>query len=107
MNALDMYSREVSIAPSHVVNPHSYAPTQARAMTKKDVRDYRRWHRDAPVRARRAGFNIIYVYAGHGLSLAMHFLQRRYNRRTDEYGSLHAEPNHGRGMAQGTIDCKN
>jgi dimethylamine/trimethylamine dehydrogenase len=86
MNAANLYSREVSIAPSHVTNPHSYAPAQARAMTKRDIRDYRRWHRDAAVRARRAGFNIIYVYAGHSLSLAMHFLQRRFNRRTDEYG---------------------
>jgi len=34
-------------------------------MTKGDIRSYRRWHRDAALRARRAGFNIIYVYAGH------------------------------------------
>jgi dimethylamine/trimethylamine dehydrogenase len=86
MNAANFYSREVSIAPSHAVNPHSHAPAQARAMSKRDIRDYRRWHRDAATRARRAGFNIIYVYAGHSLSLAMHFLQRRHNRRTDEYG---------------------
>ena len=86
MNAANLYSREVSIAPSHLVNPHSYAPAQARAMTKRDIRDYRRWHRDAALRSRRAGFNIIYVYAGHSLSLAMHFLQRRHNHRSDEYG---------------------
>jgi hypothetical protein len=29
-------------------------------MTKADIRSYRRWHRDAALRARRAGFNIIY-----------------------------------------------
>lgn len=86
MNAANLYSREVSMAPSHVANPNNYAPAQARAMTKADIRDYRRWHRAAAVRARRAGFNIIYVYAAHGLSLAMHFLQPRHNRRTDEYG---------------------
>jgi dimethylamine/trimethylamine dehydrogenase len=86
MNAANLYSREVSIAPTHLVNPASYAPAQARAMTKSDIRDYRRWHRDAALRARRAGFNIVYVYAGHGLSLAMHFLQSRHNHRTDEYG---------------------
>ena len=28
-----------------------------------------------------AGFDIVYVYAGHDLSLAMHFLQRRRNQR--------------------------
>jgi dimethylamine/trimethylamine dehydrogenase len=86
MSASNLYSREVSLAPSHIVNPASYAPAQARGMTKTDIRSYRRWHRDAALRARRAGFNIIYVYAGHGLSLPMHFLQRRHNHRTDEYG---------------------
>jgi dimethylamine/trimethylamine dehydrogenase len=86
MNASNHYSREIAIAPSHIVNPHSYAPAQARAMTRADIRQYRRWHRDAALRARRAGFNIIYVYAGHSLSLAMHFLQSRHNHRTDEYG---------------------
>jgi dimethylamine/trimethylamine dehydrogenase len=86
MNASNLYSREVSIAPSHVVNPASYAPAQARSMSKADIRSYRRWHRDAALRARRAGFDVIYVYAGHSLSLAMHFLQSRHNHRTDEYG---------------------
>jgi dimethylamine/trimethylamine dehydrogenase len=86
MNAANLYSREVSIAPSHVANPGGYAPAQARAMTKRDIGSYRQWHRDAALRARRAGFDIIYVYAGHGLSLAMHFLQSRHNGRTDEYG---------------------
>jgi dimethylamine/trimethylamine dehydrogenase len=86
MNASNLSSREVSIAPSGVANPASYAPAQSRAMSKTDIAAYRRWHRNAALRARRAGFNIIYVYAGHGLSLAMHFLQSRHNHRTDEYG---------------------
>ena len=86
MFAANLYSREIALAPSHIANPANYAPAQARAMTKADIRDYRRWHRDAALRARRAGFNIIYVYAGHGLSLPMHFLQARHNHRTDEYG---------------------
>jgi dimethylamine/trimethylamine dehydrogenase len=86
MNASNLYSREVSIAPSGIANPASYSPAQARAMSKTDIAAYRRWHRNAALRARRAGFNIIYVYAGHGLSLAMHFLQSRHNHRTDEYG---------------------
>ena len=86
MSASNHYSREVPFAPSPIVNPASYAPLQARGMSKTDIRDYRRWHRDAALRARVAGFNIIYVYAGHSLSLAMHFLQTRHNHRTDEYG---------------------
>ena len=86
MNAANLYSREVALAPSAIANPASYSPAQARAMTKADIRAFRRWHRDAALRARRAGFNIIYVYAGHSLSLPMHFLQARHNQRTDEYG---------------------
>jgi dimethylamine/trimethylamine dehydrogenase len=86
MNANNFYSREVSIAPSHIANPANYAPAQARAMRKADIRDFRRWHRNAALRAQHAGFDIVYVYAGHGLSLPMHFLQSRYNHRTDEYG---------------------
>lgn len=84
--AANYYSREPGIAPVDMVNPMGYAPSQARAMTKKDIVAYRRWHRSAALRARRAGFDIVYVYAGHNLSLAMHFLTSRYNQRTDEYG---------------------
>ncbi len=83
--ASNLYSREVLIAPSHQPSKYGY-PSQARAMDKRDIADYRRWHREAAVRAMRAGMDIVYVYAGHDLSLAMHFLQRRRNHRTDEYG---------------------
>jgi dimethylamine/trimethylamine dehydrogenase len=55
-------------------------------MDREDIRNYRRWHREAAVRSMRAGFDIVYCYAGHDLSLAMHFLQRRRNQRSDEYG---------------------
>jgi dimethylamine/trimethylamine dehydrogenase len=86
MNAQNYYSREAAIAPSHIACPAHYVPAQARAMSKTDIRAFRRWHRDAALRARRAGFDIIYVYAAHGLSLPMHFLQKRHNERSDEYG---------------------
>ncbi len=86
MNAANHYSREILVAPSHIAAPANYSPAQARAMTKADIRAFRRWHRAAALRARRAGFDIIYVYAAHGLSLPMHFLQVRHNHRTDEYG---------------------
>ncbi len=79
------YSREAPMGP--VAEPNdSYAPLQARAMDKQDIADVRRWHRNAALRAKRAGFDIVYVYAGHGLALPMQFLQRRRNTRTDEYG---------------------
>ena len=81
----NLYSREVALAPSHQPLKYGY-PHQARAMTRHDIREYRRWHREAAQRAVRAGFDIVYVYAAHDLSLPMHFLQRRRNHRTDEYG---------------------
>ena len=79
------YSRIPPIAPS-LTSVNSYDPVQARAMTKADIRDFRRWHRQAAVRSRQAGFDLVYVYAGHNLTLLMHFLSRRCNQRTDEYG---------------------
>jgi dimethylamine/trimethylamine dehydrogenase len=86
MNAPNLYTREVSLAPSAVASPAGYHPAQARAMSASDIRDFRRWHREAALRARRAGFDVIYVYAAHSLSLPMHFLQRRHNHRSDAYG---------------------
>ena len=83
--ASNLYSREVLLAPSHQPAKYGY-PSQARAMTRGDIRDYRRWHREAALRGKRAGMDIIYVYAAHDISLAMHFLQRRRNQRSDEYG---------------------
>jgi dimethylamine/trimethylamine dehydrogenase len=78
-------TREIPLAPSHRPVIY-YAPVQARAMNKRDIREYRQWHRDAALRSKRAGFDIVYVYASHDLSLAVHFLQRRKNDRSDEYG---------------------
>lgn len=83
--AANRYSRDVPLAPSHV--PVALPdPLQARAMDLSDIRDLRRWHRDAAVRARDAGFDIIYVYAGHQLSTISHFLSPYRNRRSDAYG---------------------
>ncbi len=79
------HSREVPMSVSHLVGA-GYDPVQAYAMSKSDIRDVRRWHREAAIRAKQAGFDIIYAYAGHSLSVAMHFLSRRFNDRTDEYG---------------------
>ena len=60
-------------------------PFQTRAMDKTDIRSLRRWHKKAALRARDAGFDIVYVYATHGYLLA-NFLDPRVNTRTDEYG---------------------
>ncbi len=81
----NLESREIPLAPS--ARPVAgFLPITARAMDKADIRDYRRWHRNAALHARTAGFDLVYVYAGHDLSLPMHFLSRRHNHRTDEYG---------------------
>ncbi|MEM9371438.1 MAG: NADH:flavin oxidoreductase, partial [Pseudomonadota bacterium] len=79
------YSREIPMGPS--ARPIDYYdPVQARAMDKQDIRNLRRWYVDAAKRSRKAGFDIIYVYAGHNLPALMHFLSRRRNDRGDEYG---------------------
>ena len=85
LHAPNHYSREVPLAPSHAVIDQS-DPVQARAMDKSDIANLRRWHRKAALRARQAGFDVIYVYAGHDMSLFQHFLSRRHNHRSDEYG---------------------
>ncbi|MGI9315858.1 MAG: FAD-dependent oxidoreductase [bacterium] len=84
--AANLYSRDAPLFPTHMPVTDQNAPVQARAMDKKDIRDYRRWHLGAVLRAKEAGFDIICCYAGHNLSLAGMFMLNRYNFRTDEYG---------------------
>ncbi|MBT5433818.1 MAG: FAD-dependent oxidoreductase [Alphaproteobacteria bacterium] len=77
-------TREVPIAPSG--RPIGYlSPLHARTMDKTDIRELRRWQVDAAKRAKRAGFDIVYVYAGHAY-LPAQFISRRFNKRSDEYG---------------------
>ena len=84
-HAMNHYSRIAPMAPSHGV-VHGNNPLQARGMTRRDIKDLRQWHVDAALRARQAGYDIIYVYAGHDMSILQHFLKPQYNRRSDEYG---------------------
>jgi dimethylamine/trimethylamine dehydrogenase len=87
MNAPNLYSREIPLGPADLPVASIYNdPVQARAMTRQDIRDLRRWHRDAAIRARRADYDIVYIYAGKLFGGPMFFLSRRYNTRTDEYG---------------------
>lgn len=80
------YSREIPLSPRAGRLLRHKDPIQARRMDKQDIRDLRRWHRDAALRARDAGYDIVYVYAGHEVSLPLQFIWRRFNDRTDEYG---------------------
>ena len=87
LDGTNLNSRVVPQAPSPLpVISGSAHPVQARAMTKRDIANLRRWHRQAVDRSLRAGFDLVYVYSGHALGAAHHFLSRRYNHRSDEYG---------------------
>jgi dimethylamine/trimethylamine dehydrogenase len=87
MNGPNLYSREVPMGPAPLpVATFTYDPVQARRMDKTDIANLRKWHLAAVKRAKRAGFDLIYVYAAHALGFLHHFLSRRYNDRTDEYG---------------------
>ena len=79
------FSREIPLAPSHAICD-MLDPVQARALDKADIAELRRTFRAAARRSIEAGFDIVYVYAGHDLSILQHFLSRRHNHRTDEYG---------------------
>jgi dimethylamine/trimethylamine dehydrogenase len=81
-----LYSREVPIAVDHTPVWAGDYPVQARAMDRTDIRNYRRWHREAALRSKRAGFDVITVYCHGGSSLNGDFLSRKRNRRSDEYG---------------------
>lgn len=56
-----------------------------KTMDKSDIRDVLRWQAEGARKARSAGFDIVYVYAGMGY-LGYEFLLPEYNHRTDEYG---------------------
>ena len=78
-------SREIPMT-TNAMPVSGWEPGQARAMDKTDIANFRRWHRQGALRARQAGYDIVYVYAGHNLTLLQDFISRRTNQRTDEYG---------------------
>ena len=78
--ATRLVSMDVASRPNGVGHPF-----QSRAMDKEDIRNLRRWHRNAALRAKAAEFDIVYVYATHGYLLS-HFLDPEANTRSDEYG---------------------
>jgi dimethylamine/trimethylamine dehydrogenase len=56
-----------------------------KTMDKADIKDVLRWQAEGARKARTAGFDIVYVYAGMGY-LGYEFLLPEYNKRTDCYG---------------------
>ncbi len=85
MTAANLYVRQPPMGPSHLP-VQTTDPVQARRMSTRDIADLRRWHRAAVERSLAAGYDLVYVYAAHGLTTLQHFLSRRFNDRTDEYG---------------------
>jgi dimethylamine/trimethylamine dehydrogenase len=82
--AANLYTREVSFdvnsRPSWKGHPY-----QSRKMDKQDFRDLRQWYRDAALRAKEAGFDIVYAYANHD-DLLHNFQLSGTNDRNDQYG---------------------
>jgi dimethylamine/trimethylamine dehydrogenase len=85
VGAQNLYTRLKPMGPMHQAGVTG-VPTQTRGMDKADIKEFRRWHRNAALRAKKADADIVYVYAAHDSTLLMHFLQSRRNQRTDEYG---------------------
>ncbi len=87
INGPNLYSREVPLAVSGgPILTFTSDPVQARTMDREDIRNLRRWFRNAFRRSQSAGFDLICLYGAHGFGILQHFLSRATNQRTDEYG---------------------
>ncbi|MBK7318796.1 FAD-dependent oxidoreductase [Candidatus Villigracilis affinis] len=86
-DASNLYSRAAAFGPrsAGITGGSGYEPGQSRAASKEDLKQVRKWHRNAAIRAKKAGFDIVYCYAAHNMTLAFHLLSKD-NDRTDEYG---------------------
>ncbi|MBI1220026.1 MAG: FAD-binding protein [Rhodobacteraceae bacterium] len=87
--AVNRTTRMAPLSPSGVpwmaTHVGFMSSARPRVMDAGDIRELIRWHAEAAVRAERAGFDILYVYAGMGY-LPYQFLMSEYNHRTDAYG---------------------
>ncbi|MFT5657924.1 MAG: dimethylamine/trimethylamine dehydrogenase [Gammaproteobacteria bacterium] len=80
----NLLTREVSMDVASMPNWNN-DPHQSRAMDRSDIKELKRWHRNAALRAKEAGFDIVYIYATHHYLLD-NFLNPKLNTRNDEYG---------------------
>jgi dimethylamine/trimethylamine dehydrogenase len=79
-----MESRATPRGPSQIPSDFELN-IHPRYMDKDDINEVQKMYVDAAIRARDAGFDIVYVYGAHAY-LPFQFLSPFYNRRTDEYG---------------------
>ncbi|WP_136645923.1 NAD(P)-binding protein [Tabrizicola sp. YIM 78059] len=87
INGPNLYSREVPLAVTGgPILTFTADPVQARTMDREDIRNLRRWFRNAFRRSQQAGFDLICLYGAHGFGILQHFLSRATNQRSDEYG---------------------
>jgi dimethylamine/trimethylamine dehydrogenase len=87
VNGPNFYTREVPLAVSAMpIRTFTNDPVQARALSKSEIGDLRRWFVNAAKRSKAAGFDLICLYGAHGFGIFQHFLSRVTNHRTDEYG---------------------
>ena len=78
------------IGPSGLSVLRPEMPIQSRAMDIADIQLFRNEHKAAVKRSVNAGYDIIYIYAAHGLSIFNHFLSINTNQRSDQYGGTFA-----------------
>lgn len=81
-------SRWHALAPSAIaaeLGPPHLPPETPKAMDRTDIEYVQESFAAGARRARDAGFDIVYVYGGHGYLLAQ-FLSPFHNKRTDGYG---------------------
>ncbi|MEL7154011.1 MAG: hypothetical protein AAFN51_09545, partial [Pseudomonadota bacterium] len=86
MRARNITTGQPVIGPSALPVLRAEVPVQAREMDLSDIAAFRAAHKAAAQRALQAGYDVLYVYAAHDLSLLSHFLSARTNRRSDAYG---------------------
>ena len=80
----NLETREVAMSAVSMPNLAGN-PFQTRAMDLADIREVRRWHRNAALRAKDADFDLVYIYATHGYLLSQ-FMSPDMNTRADAYG---------------------
>lgn len=87
INGPNLYTKEVPLAPTALpIRTFTNDPVQARALSKEDIQNLRRWFVNAAKRSKLAGFDLICLYGAHGFGIFQHFLSRATNQRSDEYG---------------------